>query len=315
MLLAALLFSAGSSLARANLTLAPDQVRWLAETTRRDRDAWAEMRWLRSVAAEALRARPEPIKRLGKARSQDARRVFALAMTWAVWGGDVYAKKAREILLAWASTNEPQGNSIRDAHLEQLLLGYDLLRPETLVAERGKIDGWLRALADAELYGPRPVSFDAENAQRIKNVGMIGLLLEDDRLVGYATKAFLAQLAHRFEGLDEHHRLYALEALLTFARVARLNGIELYEYHPPETLSLRQIAELYLRGYSAELANALILDSFFEVSREKPYRELMHRKRQRYAGWQSLLFAAERQGPAWSRGRYAGWPLRGPTAP
>jgi hypothetical protein len=338
------------------ISLTPAQAAYLGRVTRKDRGAWAAMHGLWHKSEDALKQAPHPAAKLqlaglaardpvriaSKKAAKDRDRVFALAMSYAIWGGKNHADKAREYLLAWARTNQPQGNPVDDSQLERMIYGYDLVRATFSPAEREQVDGWLRAMALKELAGPRAPRFDYVQSDRIKNVGLIGFLLEDSQLTGYAIEAFKVQLEHNLKSdgstLDFyqhdsiHHQCRDLEPLLSFARVAKLNGVNLYDQRTTEHGSLEKSVAFVVpfvegrkthsefahtrsladqkRGAAREegfipghpfvpkdAARMLMLDSFFDVRMEKWVRKFYAKKRAGdFLSTESLLFAGE-----WSR--------------
>jgi hypothetical protein len=274
-----------------------------------------------------------------KRAAKDKDRVFALAMSYAIWGIKSHADQARKYLLAWAAVNQPQGRPVDDSQFERMIYGYDLVKATCSPKERSQIEGWLRRIATAELEEPRAVRFDYVLSDRLKNVGLIGYVLGDAGFVGYAQEAFKAQLAHNLRGDGSsfdfyehdslHHHCRDLEPLLIFARIARLNGVDLYRLRGPDHASLEKSVAFVLpfvrgershpefartrspadrrRGAAGEedfrpgrafrpkdAARMLMLDSFFDVRMNKWVRRFYAKKRAgEFLSTESLLFAGE----------------------
>jgi hypothetical protein len=203
-----------------------------------------------------------------KASSQsslgDMRKLQALGFAYVGTTNPAYAESAKRITLSWAATNQPMGSPVDDTKLEPLLLAFELTRETYSASERSRVEDWMRSIADREITQVRPTSVTSSNnwqSHRLKVVGLVGFLLQDNRFIQYAIEGYKRQIADnlRADGssLDFHERdalhyhCYTLEPLLTLAIAARLNGIDLYHYRAPSGSSLPQSVDFlvpYCRG-------------------------------------------------------------------
>src|SRR5436190_2179360 len=188
----------------------------------------------------------DPDKAKSRASFADMRKLSAFGYSYAVTSNQVYSAAAKRMILAWASTNQPNGLAIDETKLEPLFVAYDLTRSAYSVQERSVAEGWLRNIARAELaavHTGSATSFNNWNSHRLKTIGLIGFLLEDRPLVTHAVEGFRKQIEQNlrpdgssfdFHERDAlHYHCYDLEPLLTLAMVARQNGVDLYDYAAP----------------------------------------------------------------------------------
>jgi hypothetical protein len=105
------------------------------------------------------------------------------------------------------------------------------------------VEDWLRRMARLELQSARTNSMTAMNnwnSHRLKIVGLIGFLLDDQNLIKEAVRGFKKQVEVNLypdgSSFDFHQRdalryhCYDLEPLLVLAMAAQQNGIGLYSY-------------------------------------------------------------------------------------
>jgi len=239
-----------------------------------DRDAQALLNgYLRHTGDEAKASSPNPIERIameGKLESdpakvashrslEDMNKVQALALMYAATQDDSYAKAAREYVVAWAKVNKPTGDPIDETQLEPLLFGYDLVRPTMSGDDRDKVDHWLREVASKTLAYHDPKAWTNWNSHRIKIVGMIAFILQDRDLIDQSVSLYKKQIENNLQpdgsSMDFHERdavsyhAYDIWPLLTFATVAKRNGMDLYDYVAPNGASLSKAVE-FLRPFA-----------------------------------------------------------------
>jgi hypothetical protein len=257
---------AGAQLgAAASITLNEVQRETFSRLVRTDRQAGDLFRKLQQKADAALDDPPHPLERIqtaGKLESdpskieslrglEDMKKLNALGYAYAVTGKTIYSGAARKTILAWARVNQPTGQPIDESKLEPLLFAYDLTRATFPAADRDVVEHWLRTIAQRELDAIRPHSVTASNnwnSHRLKNIGLIGFLLDDKALIDRAVVGFREQVAANLRpdgsSLDFHERdalhyhCFDLEPLLTLAIAGQQNGIDLYSYQAPNGASV-----------------------------------------------------------------------------
>jgi Alginate lyase len=255
-----------------SVTLEPAEITALRALVAKDAAAAAQFAQLRKLADAALSDKPNPIQvvvsegRLesdpDKIRSTEALRdvdkIEALAWTWAVSGDEKYAAKGREYILAWAKTNQSDGNPINETKFEPLIEGYDLLRPGSSPADRALVDAWLSKKAQMLISNKRAIK---ENWQshRLKTVGLIGATIGDASLWKTSDSGFKAQMQENFKANGEsldferrdalHYHLYSVQPMLTLACVAQRRGESLFIYKAPNGATLQSAVE-FMRPYA-----------------------------------------------------------------
>jgi hypothetical protein len=155
----------------------------------------------------------DPDKAKSRASFADMRKLSALGYSYAVTSNRVYSAAAKRLILAWASTNEPNGQAIDETKLEPLFVAYDLTQSAFSVQERAVADAWLRRIARAELaavHAGSVTAFNNWNSHRLKIIGLIGFLLDDRPLVTHAVQGFRKQIERNLRpdgsSFDFHER-------------------------------------------------------------------------------------------------------------
>ncbi|HEY4416928.1 MAG TPA: alginate lyase family protein, partial [Verrucomicrobiae bacterium] len=208
---------------------------------------------IKRAADRALNATPDPIEKVVteghldtdplKIRTMqslaDMDKIENLTWTWTVMADDRYAAKARELILAWARVNQPDGDAINETRFEPVIVAYDLLRKTFSPGDQAMIENWLRHKAEVLWKDHRGLT---ENwfSHRLKIVGLIGWTLNDAALIEKTVTGFQRQINSNFkpDGASTdfykrdafHYHLYDVEPLLTLARVAERNGDHFFDY-------------------------------------------------------------------------------------
>ena len=101
-------------------------------------------------------------------------------MLYAGYGSDpeYYAPKIKEIVLAWARTYLPDGNTINEHKLTPLFWAYYLLRDAYSRGERSEVESWMYDIALQEMGRVRTPNNNWQS-KRMKIVGLIGGILEN----------------------------------------------------------------------------------------------------------------------------------------
>ncbi|MES2460043.1 MAG: alginate lyase family protein [Armatimonadota bacterium] len=204
----------------------------------------------------------DPVKIRTQASLRDMPKIAALGWAAAVQEKPVsdpsnaYARKAKEFILAWADTNQSQGNPINDTKLEPLLVAYDLTRTVFTPEEQARVTTYLRQMVKegekTRISNPGSARSNW-NSHRLKVTGLIAFLLQDPVLIKGAIEGYRRQVDENLlpdgSSTDFHHRdalhyhLYDIEPLLTLAIAARRNGTDLYSYRSPSKASLAHSTE------------------------------------------------------------------------
>jgi hypothetical protein len=144
-----------------------------------------------------LKKPPTPIKRLqssgitnakNKALKKtrialrDSQNTALLALAYYVTGEAAYAKQAKNYLLAWAKTHQPNGHPINETRLEGFLWAYDLLYCEFNSTEHRNIKIWLLNIQINKHNWQFGASSGKNNLRthQLKILLMLDRLLEDE---------------------------------------------------------------------------------------------------------------------------------------
>jgi alginate lyase len=271
-LLAMLPMTVAASAADHTVSLTLAEQERLRQLISSDGDARSLFHKIKATADEAKNSSPSPIKQIesegklesdpGKIATQrslgDMKKVQSLALAYAGTQDKSYAKAARDYIVAWAKQNKPTGDPIDETQIEPLLFGYDLVRPTMNDEDRGTVDHWLREIASKTLSFHDPKPWTNWNSHRIKTVGLIAFILQDQELIDQAVSLYKQQVQNnlRSDGssLDFEERDavgyhdYDIWPLLTFAIAAQRNGIDLYNYVAPNGASLAKAVD-FLRPF------------------------------------------------------------------
>ena len=249
----------------------------LAALVSSDRDAAALYAPLKRTADRALSETPRPIVKLqseGKLDKDpvkiatgislaDMNKLYALAVVYRLSHDERYLEKTKEFLLDWARVNRATGDPIDETSLEPAVRAYDLIRASCSADETIAVDGWLNAVADAEIASRHPksdTSFNNWNSHRLKIVGLIGLVLGNAGDWDYARSGYREQVERdlypdgRSWDLEErdalHYHCYTLEPLLALVIAAAVHGEDWFSYVSPSGSTLRLAVE-YLLPYAS----------------------------------------------------------------
>jgi Alginate lyase len=261
------LFFAMIGLRAGTVSLEPDEIINLRALIATNTDASARFEEIRRWADAALRDNPNPIQHVTtegllyknprKTRTLtalvDMPKISSLAWTFAGTGDERYSAKAREFILAWAKTNQSDGNAINETRFGPLIVSYDLIRQTFSNADRETVDNWLRDKAEM-LWHDRQHNYDNNwFSHRLKIVGLIGYTIGDKTLIDETLEKFRAHIntnlhsdgsSYDFYQRDAlHYHLYDIEPLLTLARVAGRNGQNLFDYRGTNGATLQSAVD------------------------------------------------------------------------
>jgi hypothetical protein len=114
---------------------------------------------------------------------QDADRAAILALAFKLSQEPRYFNKARELLLTWATVNQPTGNPIDETRLEGMIWAYDLIADALTPEDKHNIEQWLERLRAKKIAwqgGPNT----QDNNHRTHQLKMLLLL---DKVLGQTT--------------------------------------------------------------------------------------------------------------------------------
>ncbi len=156
--------------------------------------AWKKT--LLKKAAKLLDKAPHPLKNLHSSgvtdasnkalletrkALQDANHSAILAIAFGLAKNPQYLQKARQLLLAWVKTYQPNGHPIDESRLEGFLWSYDLLRCYFTWEQQKTINAWLKTMQQKKhdwKFGPSSSKNNLRTHQ-LKMLLMLDNLLDD----------------------------------------------------------------------------------------------------------------------------------------
>jgi hypothetical protein len=93
--------------------------------------------------------------------------------------------KIKEYVLGWSSAYIPTGNPINENKLEPVWISFAATRSNFTAQEKAQVTRWLSLLAQ-KLQANTRVPMNNWQTKRIKILGTIGLVLQDEALIGQA---------------------------------------------------------------------------------------------------------------------------------
>lgn len=193
-----------------------------------------------------------------------------LGVAYSLTGRSEYADKALTLIDTWCIDTSTRMNpdfGRRQAYIELsitlpgLLFGADLIYNYAgwSASDKEAFEAWVRAMAESALGWHRANNF--EN-WRVNFLASAGALLKDASLLAYAFGRYKQliphQINHKGEMIKELERtkslsysLYALNAMIQTAEIARHYGVNLYEHTVDRSRGLKKALD-YHDEYAAE---------------------------------------------------------------
>ena len=178
-------------------------------------------------------------------------------------GDKEYIGKAKEFILAWASTYIPTGNPENEDRLEPLFHCYFLIQRYFNLQEQEMVEDWMITIAEMEKKNNN-LPMDKIEAQRIKTLGTLGYLLNEPELVKHSIAAFKRYIevslypdGTSYELVQTNilaNHVTMLEALVSFGITFRQfegpeTRLDVYSYQSPNGSSVKRSVE-YIEPYA-----------------------------------------------------------------
>jgi hypothetical protein len=280
-----------------DLSLTTKEVKKLIHLVRTNESAKRIYHTLEMQANSALNQKPNPIDTIiseghlatdpKKIHTQkalaDLSKIYALAYTYRITNKHIYRNKCIEFISSWARVNQAVANPINNTKLERLFEAYDLIKEDIPSADRRITNAWLTRIAGAEinnakLSGDR--SYNNWNSHRIKVVGEIAYILDDDKLKVYVDTMMKRQIYRNLyadgSGMDFverdalHYQAYTLEPLLSIATVIkRGGGSNFYTYVSPSKSSIAKSVEFLVPYATGEKTHPEFVNSTVAFDRKR----------------------------------------------
>jgi hypothetical protein len=207
---------------------------------------------------------------------KDIDKIYSLVIAYVIDGNKGYLQKAGEYISEWAMVNQPQGNPINDTKFEDLLFAYDLVKNELSKDQKNAINSWLEKMANAEIKTALPktkkTSYNNWNSHRLKTIGLIAYLLNNDTYKAYINVELPAQVEKNLlpdgSGIDFHERdalhyhVYTLEPLISLSTVLkRATGKDFYHYTSPSGASIKKSIDFLIPFVTGEKTHGEYVNS------------------------------------------------------
>ena len=224
-----------------------------------------------------------PDKVASQISMKDYKKIYSLSLAYQIEGSANYLSKATEYLIAWATVNHPTGNPINDTKLDDIMMGYDMIRSAIKESDRQTIDNWLVAIAEQEMKKMKKgktTSMNNWHSHRLKVVGQVGFIMNDNKYIDFAIAGIETQVATNlnpdgtsFDFLERdamHYHLYDLEPLTTLAIIIkRAKGINEFTFVSQKETSIKKSVDWLLPYMTGEKTHAEYVNSKVEFDRKR----------------------------------------------
>jgi hypothetical protein len=281
------------------VSLSAAEIKTLKSALQTDAKVKKEYESFKNLAEKALNETPNPIEKVtsqgllqgnpAKTASLkavlDGPEVYALALTYRLYGNKTYLAKAQEYLTAWAKLNQSTGDPIDETKLEEFFTGYDLIRDEVSADKRKEIDAWLETIALGEINSKYalPTKSTAKNnwnSHRIKVITQVVYTIHADKYRDTVNKLIEQQLnqnlyadgsSYDFAERDAlHYHIYTLEPLLkAMIVVNRAIGKNYYAVQSPTTSSVEKSVKFLLPFVTGEKTHGEFANSKVKFDRDR----------------------------------------------
>ncbi len=178
----------------------------------------------------------------GKAE-RDWPQMLAFGMAYRLTGDPKYLEAAERFLSAWLAIYQVSFNPIDETNLDQMILAYDLTRPDLSRPTQEKMTAFLRTMAQGyldKIAAQKTEDITNWQSHRIKLLTLSAFALGDPDLIARAHQVFQRQLSvnirpdgsvvdfYKRDAL--HYVVYDLEPLATAALAAQTHGDDWF--HP-----------------------------------------------------------------------------------
>jgi hypothetical protein len=257
------------------VSLDKKEISALRDLVKNDKEAKKFYAAIKATADKALAETPDPIdtvvseghlatdpKKIRTVKSlRDIDKIYSLSIAYVIERNKKYLDKAGEFILSWATTNVPQGNPVNDTKFEDLLFAYDLLKNNLPETADNTINNWFQQMAEEEiktgLSKTKKTSFNNWNSHRLKVVGLVAYVLNNEKYKNYIAEELPAQIEKNLlpdgTGIDFrerdalHYHIYTLEPLISLATVwKRATGKDFYHYSSPSSASVSKSIEFLI---------------------------------------------------------------------
>jgi hypothetical protein len=280
-------------------SLSNDEFGKLKNLINTDPAAKAAFGHFQTIADKALTEQPDPIEKItteGKLAGdpdkiktikslEDANKIYSLALVYKISNDKVYLDKVTEYLQAWAKTNESCGDPIDETRLEEIIIGYDIVRAYVSPEVKKAVDNWLQEIADGELNSKymaagRGTAINNWNSHRIKIMALVAYTLHNEKFGKIVQNELTRQIAvnlypdgngYDFTERDAlHYHIYTLEPLITAAMVIyRATGKDYFNYESEKGSSIKKSVDFLVPFVTGEKEHGEFLNSHVAFDKKR----------------------------------------------
>jgi hypothetical protein len=274
--------------------LAPEEVKNFREIIKTESAAKSMADSILDAAKSVLNQPPRPLeiiyyeglldtdpKRINTVESfQDIDNIVTLI--YAGYGSDnpKFGEKAREIIVSWSKKYKPTGNPINENKFTAFFWAYHLYRNHFSKKEQEIIENWMQKIALAEKNRKKTPNNNWE-AKRLKIIGIIGCILQDESLNKYAVEGFKKYIASAYfpdETSNDlrdrdalHYHVSGLKPCLTaFINLSAFDSaFNLYDYETKGGASIKKSVEYVVPYATGEKQRKEWMNSKVELDKKR----------------------------------------------
>jgi hypothetical protein len=191
-----------------------------------------------------------------------------------------YAEKAAEFALSWASRYQPTGNPINENKFVAFYWIYHLFGDVFSEGDKKVMEDWMREIVRMEMERKRTPNNNWQ-AKRMKMIGIIGCILDDQSYQDFALEGFKKYLgsAYYADGTSRdlrqrdalHYHLSGIKpALSFFINLSSFNNeFELYEFEGDSGGSIKKSLEFTLPYARGEKQHAEWVNTTVKLDKER----------------------------------------------
>lgn len=276
------------------VVLGPEEVQNIRTVIQTERSAKHLVDSILFAAEKVLNQPPRPLeiiyyeglldtdpKRINTVKSfQDIDNVVTLI--YAGYGSDSpkFGNKAREIIISWAEKYKPTGNPINENKFTAFFWAYHLYQNNFREKEQEMVKNWMLQIALAEKNRKKTYNNNWE-AKRLKIIGIIGSILQDESLKKYAVEGFKKYIASAYfpDGTSNdlhdrdalHYHVSGLKPCLTaFINLSAFDpGFNLYDYETDDGASIKKSVEYVVPFATGEKQRKEWVNSKVELDKKR----------------------------------------------
>jgi hypothetical protein len=225
-----------------------------------------------------LENNPKRIKTTQSLKDIDA----AVSLIYAGYGteDEIFGKKVKDFIWAWVNTFQPDGNPINENKLDALFWGYYLMQKHFDKNERETVEKWMLEIAEKEMHREQTPNNNWE-AKRLKIIGTIGCILQNEELKNYSAKGFMKYIetAYFADGTSNdlltrdalHYHISGLTPCISsFINLSKFdNRFDLFEFVSESGSSIKKSVEYVLPFATGEKQREEWTNSKVQLDKER----------------------------------------------